>query len=44
LRYIGEDVTHAIDLLDAMEIPVKAAAPEIGSINMLTDSDSGLPN
>jgi predicted nucleic acid-binding protein len=88
LRYIGEDVTHVIDLLDAMEIPVKAAAPEfklasrlaldldhhlfdtlyhalalreeatlitadrryfnkaarIGSINMLTDSDSGLPN
>ena len=87
-RLQPEKVARAIDLLDAMEIPVKAAAPEfklasrlaldldhhlfdtlyhalalreeatlitadrryfnkaaeIGSINMLTDSDSGLPN
>jgi predicted nucleic acid-binding protein len=87
-RLQPQKVSHAIDLLDAMEIPVKAAAPEfklagllalnldhhlfdtlyhalaireeatlitadrryfnkaaeIGSINMLTDSDSGLPH
>jgi predicted nucleic acid-binding protein len=87
-RLQPEKVNHAIDLLDAMEIPVKTAAPEfklasrlaldldhhlfdtlyhalalreeatlitadrryfnkaaaIGSITMLTDSDSGLPD